>query len=192
MIRPFFLSACVTISTPTAIRSFSRWTAAIILRSSLSMPSTISDGESLSIPSVAGLICSVGRDCHFERDGIAIADLKTNREYYHTDVADEIDAYLDHLRVERRLATHTLESYARDLRSLAEFAAGESVELRALDRAALETFVRQQMSRGLSPRTVARLVAAVRGFFRFLVLDRRLDGNPADDLHPPHAWPALP
>jgi integrase/recombinase XerD len=39
---------------------------------------------------------------------------------------------------------------------------------------------------------VARLVAAVRGFYKFLVLDRRLDHSPADDLTPPRAWPALP
>jgi len=32
----------------------------------------------------------------------------------------------------------------------------------------------------------------VRGFYRFLVRDRRLDRNPADDLRPPRAWPALP
>jgi integrase/recombinase XerD len=103
-----------------------------------------------------------------------------------------VDAYLDHLRVERRLAAHSLEGYARDLASLAEFAAGAGTRPEALDRRALEAFVRQQMSRGLSPRSVARTVAAVRGFFRFLVLDRRLETNPADDLRPPRAWPALP
>jgi integrase/recombinase XerD len=32
----------------------------------------------------------------------------------------------------------------------------------------------------------------VRGFYRFLVLERRLETNPADDLQPPRAWPALP
>jgi len=103
-----------------------------------------------------------------------------------------IDAYLDHLRVERRLAAHTLESYARDLRALAEFAAGRNRKIDRLDRHALEAFVRQQMASGLSPRSVARSVAAVRGFFRFLVLDRRLDESPAEDLQPPRAWPALP
>jgi len=103
-----------------------------------------------------------------------------------------IDAYLDHLRVERRLADHTLESYARDLGSLAAFAAGAGRPPERLDRSALEAFVRQQMTRGLSPRSVARMVAAVRGFYRFLVLDRRLDSSPADDLRPPRAWPALP
>ena len=103
-----------------------------------------------------------------------------------------IDAYLDHLRVERRLADHTLESYARDLVALAEYAAGAGCAVDALDRAALEAFVREQRTTGLSPRSVARRVAAVRGFYRFLVLDRRLSRNPADDLRPPRAWPALP
>jgi integrase len=103
-----------------------------------------------------------------------------------------IDAYLDHLRVERRLAGHTLESYARDLRSLAEYAAGAGTRIETLDRSALEAFVRQQRARGLSPRSVARAVAAVRGFYRYLVLERRLDRSPADDLTPPRAWPALP
>jgi integrase/recombinase XerD len=36
------------------------------------------------------------------------------------------------------------------------------------------------------------MVASVRGFYRFLVLDRRLTSNPADDLRPPRAWPSLP
>jgi integrase/recombinase XerD len=103
-----------------------------------------------------------------------------------------IDSYLDHLRVERRLAEHTLESYARDLTALARFAAGAGVAPEALDRSALDAFVRQQMSTGLSPRSVARAVAAVRGYYRFLVLDRRLESSPADDLRPPRAWPALP
>jgi integrase/recombinase XerD len=103
-----------------------------------------------------------------------------------------IDAYLDHLRVERRLAAHTLESYGRDLRALAKYAAGAERALDALDRASLDAFVRQQRERGLSPRSVARMVAAVRGFYKFLVLDRRLDRSPADDLTPPRAWPALP
>ncbi len=103
-----------------------------------------------------------------------------------------IDAYLDHLRVERRLAEHTLESYARDLRGLAEFAAGEAIAIEHLDRQGLEAHVRQMMATGLSPRSVARSVAAIRGFYRFLVLDRRLDHSPADDLLPPRAWPALP
>lgn len=105
---------------------------------------------------------------------------------------DLVDAYLTHLRVERRLADHTLESYARDLRQLGEFAAGLERSVQQLDRHQLESFVAQMMTGGLSPRSVARTVAAVRGFYRFSVLTQHLDNNPADDLHAPRAWPALP
>jgi integrase/recombinase XerD len=103
-----------------------------------------------------------------------------------------IDAYLDHLRVERRLSDHTLDSYGRDLRSLASFAEASGAAIETLDRRRLEAFVGQQRARGLSPRSVARSVAAVRGFYRFLVLERRLARSPADDVLPPRAWPALP
>ncbi len=107
-------------------------------------------------------------------------------------LAPVIEAYLDHLRVERRLAAHTLESYTRDLTGLAAFAAGAGRPIESLDRQALELFVRGQRAGGLAPRSVARSVAAVRGFYRFLVLDRRLESSPADDLRPPRAWPSLP
>lgn len=103
-----------------------------------------------------------------------------------------IDAYLTHLTVERRLAANTLESYARDLRMLAAFASGKDVAVETLGRVDLEALVRGLMSEGRSPRSVARAVACVRGFYRFLVVDGRLARNPADDLRPPRAWKALP
>jgi integrase/recombinase XerD len=103
-----------------------------------------------------------------------------------------IDAYLSHLTVERRLAANTVESYARDLQMLAEFAAGKGVAVEALARSDLEALVRGLMSEGRSPRSVARAVACFRGFYRFLVIDGRLKNNPADDLRPPRAWKALP
>ena len=90
-----------------------------------------------------------------------------------------IAAYLDHLRVERRLAGHTLESYGRDLAALAAFA---DTSRRNLERprppGARRVRAAQQLARGQSPRSVARAVAAVRGFYRFLVLDRRLPAVP--------------
>jgi integrase/recombinase XerD len=108
------------------------------------------------------------------------------------DSSASVTAFLDHLRVERRLAAHTLESYARDLAALSGYAARHRMTPEALDRRGLEQFVRQQMTSGLSPRSVARSVAAIRGFYRFLVRERRIASSPADDLHPPRAWPALP
>jgi integrase/recombinase XerD len=103
-----------------------------------------------------------------------------------------IQPYLDHLRVERRLSAHTLDGYGRDLRTLEAFATERGSRIQSLDRSALEAFVRDRMSAGLSPRSVARSVASIRSFYRYLVLERQLDASPADDLHPPRAWPGLP
>ena len=103
-----------------------------------------------------------------------------------------IDSYLTHLTVERRLAANSVESYARDLVLLATFAAGRGLELDVLSRTDLETLVRDLMTEGRSPRSVARAVACFRGFYRFLVIDGRLQASPADDLRPPRAWKVLP
>jgi integrase/recombinase XerD len=103
-----------------------------------------------------------------------------------------IDSYLTHLTVERRLAANSVESYARDLNLLAAFAAGQGRTVEALGRAELEQLVRDLMSEGRSPRSVARAVACFRGFYRFLVVDGRLAASPADDLRPPRAWKTLP
>lgn len=106
--------------------------------------------------------------------------------------AEAIDSYLDHLRVARRLTPNTLESYARDLGHLARYTAGIGRKLAALTLDDLEAFVRELITKGYSPRSAARTVASIRGFYQFQVLDRRLDVNPADDLRAPRAWPALP
>ncbi len=103
-----------------------------------------------------------------------------------------VAGYLDELRVSRRLSPNTILAYERDLGRLVVFAERLDRAPEALERRDLEAFVRQLMSSGLSPRSVARSVACVRGFFRFLVLDGRLPGSPADDLRAPRSWPALP
>ena len=106
--------------------------------------------------------------------------------------APAVEAWLDHLRIERRRSAHTVDSYARDLDHLRRFAAGLGRDLAALDRHDLEAFVRELMGRGLSPRSVARVVSATRGFYKFLLIGRQIDASPADDLQPPRAWAALP
>ena len=102
------------------------------------------------------------------------------------------DTYLAYLRDVRRMSPNTLESYARDLAALAAFAEKRGREVAALDRRDLEAFVRSLMAAGLSPRSTARTVACVRGFYRFLAVEEKRDTSPADDLRAPRAWAALP
>ncbi len=103
-----------------------------------------------------------------------------------------IDEYLHYLRDVRRLSPNTLESYGRDLVHLAAFAERRERTVDGLDRRDLEAFVRGLRTAGLSPRSVARVVASVRGFYKFVVIENKLTQNPADDLRSPRAWPSLP
>jgi len=108
------------------------------------------------------------------------------------DAQEAVTSFLVELRVSRRLAQNTIVAYERDLSRLLTFAADKDLSLALADRSDIEIFVRALMLSGLSPRSVARTVACVRGFYRFLVLEGVIPASPADDVRAPRAWPALP
>ncbi|MGE3191575.1 MAG: site-specific tyrosine recombinase XerD [Vicinamibacterales bacterium] len=101
-----------------------------------------------------------------------------------------VDGYLTHLAVERRLSPHSVDSYGRDLQALALFAGERPPE--ALSRQELEQFIRDRMAEGRAPSSVARLVACLRGFYRYLVVHQHRPDNPAADLAAPRAFKILP
>ena len=103
-----------------------------------------------------------------------------------------IDSYLAYLRDVRRMSPNTVESYARDLAGLAGFAEKLGRDVDSLERRDLEAYVRSLMASGLSPRSTARAVACLRGFYRFAAVEQQREGSPADDLQAPRAWAALP
>jgi integrase/recombinase XerD len=103
-----------------------------------------------------------------------------------------VSTYLDYLRDVRRMSPNTVSSYARDLAALAAFAEARGRSADAMDRRDLDAFVRELMNKGLAPRSAARAVACVRGFYRFLLLEKRITRDPAEDLRSGRAWPALP
>ena len=94
-----------------------------------------------------------------------------------------IDDYLDHLTSERGVARNTMEAYARDLAAFAGFLARRGVRAVAgIGPAEVRGHVTGLAQRGLSPRSQARALAAVHGFARFLVRERRLPDDPAAKL----------
>ena len=107
-------------------------------------------------------------------------------------VSDSIDTYLGYLRDVRRMSGNTVSSYARDLAALAGYAEEQHRSVESLDRRDLEAFARALMTRGLAPRSVARAIACVRGLYKFLLVEKRVAADPAEDLRAPRAWPALP
>lgn len=111
----------------------------------------------------------------------------------YTPLDDQIDGYLTHLRVERSLAKNTLEAYSRDLSDFA----GSMIDADARDARQIETkhvsaWVRNLAIAGLKPKSQARMLVAVRGFFRHLVRERVLAADPAQLVDLPKPDKRLP
>ncbi|AGP37817.1 site-specific recombinase [Sorangium cellulosum] len=109
------------------------------------------------------------------------------------DLATWVDAYLDHLRVERALAPLTLEAYGHDLAKLvahAEAAGVSSVD--GLDQALIGTYLVALGQAGISASSAARHLSAVRGFIRFLLRERRIERDPCALIERPRVGRRLP
>ncbi|WP_341707654.1 tyrosine recombinase XerC [Halopseudomonas sp.] len=105
----------------------------------------------------------------------------------------DISAFLDHLRVERRLSPRTLEAYRHDLLSLDQHRSERGLPgWDQLDTQHLRHFIASQHQHGLAPRSLQRLLSAIRSFYRFLQREGRSRQNPAQDLRAPKAPRTLP
>ena len=98
--------------------------------------------------------------------------------------------YLDYLTVEKGLAPNTIEAYRADIARLDAAMPRRRPEQAGRDD--LLRVMRQMRLDGCSPRSVARWVVAIRGFFSWLVAEGRLDEDPAAHIDAPKTWKALP
>lgn len=104
-----------------------------------------------------------------------------------------LDFYMNFLRVEKRLAPHSLESYGRDLRRFLEFALRKGLrEPGAVQETDLLSFLVMLHQRGLKGVSVARALAALRGFFQFLAEEKKLPKNPCALISFPKRGKKLP
>jgi integrase/recombinase XerD len=86
------------------------------------------------------------------------------------------------LRVEKRLSPNSVEAYLRDMKQLAMFAESRGLTLTTLKHDDILGWCQESRDRGLASKSVARAVAAARGFYRYLVNDRILAENPTENL----------
>ena len=104
-----------------------------------------------------------------------------------------VDAYLNHLRVERGLAALTVEAYGRDLARFVGHAEQLGVRTPAdLAPAVVSSFLISLGREGISARSAARFLSSVRGFARFLVKERDIRENPCDLIDRPRIGRRLP
>jgi len=93
------------------------------------------------------------------------------------DLQGWIDVFLDHLRVERALASNTLDAYARDLNALANHLGG-SISPESIGPDEIDTLLVHNLRTGFGARSSARQLSTLRGFFRFLVREHAIDESP--------------
>ena len=107
------------------------------------------------------------------------------------DLQGWIDAYLDHLRVERALAPNTLDAYARDLNDLARHLGG-AIDPKAIGPGEIASLMVANVERGFGARSSARQLSGLRGFFRFLVRERAVPEDPTALIERPKLARKLP
>jgi integrase/recombinase XerD len=105
---------------------------------------------------------------------------------------DLIREYLSFLQVEKGLSKNSLESYRRDLARLKAHAEAAGCEPHLLGKAELTQFFMSLTREGLAPRSVGRALSAVRGFYRFLLLDGHVKADPSADISRPQGGQKLP
>jgi len=103
-----------------------------------------------------------------------------------------VDRFLRHITVERGLAKNTVAAYNRDLGDYLGFLRGMGVDDPAqITDLLIETFI-EQIGAGRKPASVARTLAAVRGWHRYLLIEGELPKDAANRVKPPKAGKRLP
>ncbi len=109
-----------------------------------------------------------------------------------TAVEHHIHEFLAHLAVERNLSPRTVEAYRRDLQQFDLWLGARGVELDRVERATLRSYLGTRRDNGLSARSSARALSALRSFFRFLVNNEILTADPTANLRSPSLWRTVP
>ncbi|MGZ5487276.1 MAG: site-specific tyrosine recombinase XerD [Candidatus Aminicenantales bacterium] len=105
---------------------------------------------------------------------------------------DALRLFLEYLAVERGLSANTIQSYERDVRKLVDVLRARKISLSQVSEDTLVRFIHGESQGGLSARSLARLISALRSFFRFLVLSGYLKKDSTTQLTTPSTWLALP
>lgn len=104
-----------------------------------------------------------------------------------------IDEYLNFLTVEKGVSRHTLDAYSRDLNRYMSFI--QSSGINAIEDVTPDDviyYLAQIKKDGLNARSVNRALAAVRGFYKFLIHEKKINANPFAQIEHTKVWTRLP
>ena len=104
-----------------------------------------------------------------------------------------LNQYLNHLLIEKGAAGNTLEAYGRDLKRYISFLEQRGLsDVRSVIPKTVIDFLVQIKSEGLSANSMNRSLAALRGFYKFLLQEKMLDESPLANIELAKVWMRLP
>jgi len=103
-----------------------------------------------------------------------------------------LQEYLVYLRVEKGLRPLTCEAYDGDLKTFAEFLESRHGVLLTAAQQDVAAFLEHLRSHAIDARSAARKLSCIRGFYKWLLLDRRIHHDPTVNIESPKAWKVLP
>ena len=106
-----------------------------------------------------------------------------------TALSGGISSFLDYCRIEKGLASNTLDAYGRDLEALCQY---RKKAPGVPDLEELRRYLDSLYRAGLGSRTIARKLATLRNFYKFLAAEGRIAQDPTDRLGAPKQWQNIP
>lgn len=104
-----------------------------------------------------------------------------------------IDTFLNYLSVERNLSNNTIVSYREDLNHYIDFLIRRHIDaISKITKKNITDFMFTQKDRGISANSIARRLAAIRMFHRFLVRERITKLDPTNLIESPKLWKKIP
>ena len=100
--------------------------------------------------------------------------------------------FLDYLRIEKGLAPLSIAAYTTDIRQFAEFLDKHKRSLLAARRLDVRDFLQQLFSNQVDGRSVGRKLSTLRHFYRYLLLDKKIEIDPTLNIESPKQWKVLP
>lgn len=100
--------------------------------------------------------------------------------------------FVVYLQVEKGMRPATCEAYRRDLEQFAEHLEGRNGLLLSAAQADVSAFMEGMRGHGVESRSIARKLSCLRGFYRWLLMDKRIDHDPTVNIESPASWKVLP
>ena len=102
---------------------------------------------------------------------------------------NNVELFLDMMVAEKGASMNTIEAYRRDLEQFCAFVKKEELSVTGAE---INAFVADLGSRGFSPKTMSRKLSAIREFYKFLYIEKKIQENPATNILSPRQEKPLP